>query len=139
MDETYEEIPENVVPVVFKEEEAAYLTGIIASYDLAKESVEGSYKGGEEKVYGLKEGAVGIPENANKNVPQDIIDFVNKEAEKVIKDEIKILRNEEEYNKLMKYIEQNKEVLEVIDFLIYDKILFLVNQFKKRLMHHACL
>ncbi len=39
------------------------------------------------------------------------------------------------YNKLIKYIEQNKEVLEEIDFLIYDKILFLVNQFKKRLMN----
>ncbi|MEJ8553839.1 hypothetical protein [Tepidibacter sp. Z1-5] len=39
------------------------------------------------------------------------------------------------YNRLKKYIEQNEEVLEEIDFLIYDKILFLVNQFKKRLMN----
>lgn len=219
MDETYEEIPKNVIPVVFKEEEAAYLTGIIAakmtktnnvgfigglpapsvvkyqygykygvqstnkeikvyeqyansfsdqakgksiakqmhasnvdiilsaagdagtgaieaarennkfaigvdrdqsylaeenvitsalkklnvaSYDLAKELVEGNYKGGQEKVYGLKEGAVGISENTNKHVPQDIIDYVNKEAQKVIKGEIQVPRNEEEYNKLMK-------------------------------------
>lgn len=74
----------------------------VASYDLAKELVEGKYKGGVEKVYGLKEGAVGIPENVNKHVPQDIIDFVNKEADKVIKGEIKVPKNEEEYNKLVK-------------------------------------
>ena len=219
MDETYEEIPENVVPVVFKEEEAAYLTGIIAakmtktnsigfigglpapavikyqygykfgaestkkdikvseqyansfsdqakgksiakqmyssnvdiilsaagdagtgaieaarendkfsigvdrdqsdlapenvitsalkklnvaSYDLAKELVEGKYKGGQEKVYGLKEGGVGISENTSKHVPQEIIDYVNTEAEKVMNGEIKVPKNEEEYNKLTK-------------------------------------
>jgi len=39
------------------------------------------------------------------------------------------------YNRVKKYIEQNEEVLEEIDFLTYDKILFLVNQFKKRLMN----
>ncbi|RDY26148.1 BMP family ABC transporter substrate-binding protein [Romboutsia weinsteinii] len=30
IDETYEEIPENVTPILFKENEAAYLTGLIA-------------------------------------------------------------------------------------------------------------
>ena len=74
----------------------------LASYDLAQELVEGNYKGGQEKVYGLKEGAVGIPENTNKHVPQDIIDYVNKEAQRLIKGEIQVPRNEEEYNKLMK-------------------------------------
>ncbi|CAH2212573.1 hypothetical protein [Tepidibacter aestuarii] len=39
------------------------------------------------------------------------------------------------YNRIKKYIAQNENVLEEIDFLIYDKILFLVNQFKKRLMN----
>lgn len=31
MHETYEEIPKNVIAVVLKEEETAYLTGIIAA------------------------------------------------------------------------------------------------------------
>ncbi|WP_099187700.1 hypothetical protein [Tepidibacter mesophilus] len=44
-------------------------------------------------------------------------------------------KNIECYNRLKIYIEQNEEVSEEIDFLIYDKILFLVNQFKKRLMN----
>lgn len=39
------------------------------------------------------------------------------------------------YNRVKEYIEQNEEVLEEIDFLIYDKILFLVNQFNRRLMN----
>ena len=74
----------------------------IASYDLAKMLVEGNFKGGTEKVYGLKEGAVGMPENTNKLVPQDIVDYVNQEAEKVINGEIKVPKNEEEYKALIK-------------------------------------
>lgn len=74
----------------------------VASYDLAKELVEGNYKGGVEKVYGLKEGAVGISENTNNHVPKEIIDYVNKEAEKVISGEIKVPKNEKEYKELSK-------------------------------------
>ena len=74
----------------------------VASYDLAKELVEGNYKGGVEKLYGLKEGAVGISENTNNHVPKEIIDYVNKEAEKVISGEIKVPKNEKEYKELSK-------------------------------------
>lgn len=74
----------------------------VASYDLAKSLVEGNYKGGEAQVYGLKEGAVGIPENTNKLVPQEIIDYVNKQAKKVIDGEINVPRTEKEYNDIMK-------------------------------------
>ncbi|MGL4912910.1 MAG: BMP family lipoprotein [Romboutsia sp.] len=219
MDETYEEIPENVVPVLFKEEEAAYLTGIVAakmtksnsvgfigglpapavikyqygykfgvestnkdikvyeqyansfsdqakgksiakqmyssnvdiilsaagdagtgsieaarennkfaigvdrdqsdlapenvitsalkklnvaSYGLAKDLAEGNYKGGEEKVYGLKEGGVGIAESAKNLIPKEIMDYANKEAEKVMNGEIKVPKNEAEYKELSK-------------------------------------
>ena len=42
-----------------------------------KELVEGKLTGGEEKVYGLKEDGVGIPESTKNLVPQDIIDYVN--------------------------------------------------------------
>lgn len=44
-------------------------------------------------------------------------------------------KNIDSYNRVKKYIEQNEEVLEEIDFLTYDKILFLVNQFNRRLMN----
>lgn len=74
----------------------------VASYDLAKMLAEGNFKGGTEKVYGLKENAVGIPENTKDHVPQDIIDYVNKEAEKIKNGEIKVPADEAEYNELMK-------------------------------------
>ena len=74
----------------------------VASYSLAKMVVEGTFEGGTEKVYGLKEGGVGLPEDSNRLIPQDIIDYVTEQAKKVINGEIKIPRNEEEYNSLMK-------------------------------------
>ena len=188
LDETYDTIQENVIPVVFKEEESAYLVGVmaakmsktnkvgfigglpapsvvrhqygykygvtntnkdtqileqyvnsftdqakvksnkyaigvdrdqsdlapenvltsavkklnVASYDLVKDLVEGTFKGGAEKVYGLKEGGVGIVENTKNLIPQDVMDYVNKEANKVKNGEIKIPKTEEEYNQLIK-------------------------------------
>jgi len=64
--------------------------------------VEDTFEGGTEKVYGLKEGGVGIPEDSNRLIPQDIIDYVNQQAQKVANGEIEIPKNEEEYNALMK-------------------------------------
>ena len=74
----------------------------VASYDLVKDLVEGTFKGGAEKVYGLKEGGVGIVENTKNLIPQDVMDYVNKEANKVKNGEIKIPKTEEEYNQLIK-------------------------------------
>ena len=64
--------------------------------------VEGTFEGGTEKVYGLKEGGVGLPEDSNRLIPQDIIDYVTEQAKKVVNGEIKVPRNEQEYNALMK-------------------------------------
>ena len=74
----------------------------VASYDLVKDLVEGTFKGGAEKVYGLKEGGVGIVKNTKNLIPQDVMDYVNKEANKVKNGEIKIPKTEEEYNQLIK-------------------------------------
>ena len=74
----------------------------VASYDLVKDLVEGTFKGGAEKVYGLKEGGVGIVENTKNSIPQDVMDYVNKEADKIKNGEIKIPKTEEEYNQLIK-------------------------------------
>ncbi len=74
----------------------------VASYTLAKELVEGKFEGGKEKVYGLKEGGVGISETTKNLVPQEIIDYANEQAGKIIKGEIVVPKSEEEYNKLSK-------------------------------------
>ena len=46
--------------------------------------------GGEERVYGLKEDGVGIPESTKNLVPQDVLDYVNTMAEKVKNGEIEV-------------------------------------------------
>ena len=62
--------PENVLTSALKKVN-------VGVYDTVKEFVEGKLKGGQEKVYGLKEDGVGIPETTKNLVPQDIIDYVN--------------------------------------------------------------
>lgn len=87
--------PENVITSVLKKLD-------VASYGLAKDLVEGKFEGGVEKVYGLKEGAIGLPENTNKLVPKEILDYVNEVSEKIKNGEIKVPRNEDEYNSMKK-------------------------------------
>ena len=74
----------------------------VGVYDTVKEFVEGKLTGGQEKVYGLKEDGVGIPETTKNLVPQDIIDYVNSMIEKIKNDEIKVPSNEEEYKSMQK-------------------------------------
>ena len=74
----------------------------VGVYDTVKEFIEGKLKGGQEKVYGLKEDGVGIPETTKNLVPQDIIDYVNSMIEKIKNDEIKVPSNEEEYKSMQK-------------------------------------
>lgn len=62
----------------------------VGVYDTVKEFVEGKLISGQEKVYGLKEDGVGIPESTKNLVPQDIIDYVNSMIEKVKSGEIKV-------------------------------------------------
>ena len=72
----------------------------VGVYDTVKEFVEGKLTGGQEKVYGLKEDGVGIPETTKNLVPQDIIDYVNSMIEKIKNDEIKVPATEEEYKSM---------------------------------------
>lgn len=74
----------------------------VASYSLAKMIVEDTFEGGVEKVYGLKEGGVGLPEDLDRLIPKDVVDYVTEQAKKVVSGEIKVPKNEEEYNALMK-------------------------------------
>ena len=72
----------------------------VGVYDTVKEFVEGKLTGGQEKVYGLKEDGVGIPETTKNLVPQYIIDYVNSMIEKIKNDEIKVPATEEEYKSM---------------------------------------
>ena len=83
--------PENVLTSALKRVN-------VGVYDIVKEFVEGKLKGGQEKVYGLKEDGVGIPETTKNLVPQDIIDYVNVMIEKVKSGEIKVPATEAEFN-----------------------------------------
>ncbi|MGX4600596.1 BMP family lipoprotein [Faecalimicrobium sp. JNUCC 81] len=68
-------------------------------YNTVKDLVDGKFKGGEVSVYGLKEDAVGIATTTNKNVSEDIINFVNEQAKKVQNGEIIVPVNQEQYDK----------------------------------------
>ena len=83
--------PENVLTSALKKVN-------VGVYDTVKEFVEGKLKGGQEKVYGLKEDGVGIPETTKNLVPQDIIDYVNEMIEKIKNDEIKVPSTKEEFD-----------------------------------------
>ena len=103
--------PENVLTSALKKVN-------VGVYDTVKEFVEGKLKGGQEKVYGLKEDGVGIPETTKNLVPQDIIDYVNEMIEKVKSGEIKVPATEEEFNAY-----KNKTVI-------------IINSFKKKLNYY---
>lgn len=83
--------PENVLTSALKRVN-------VGVYDTVKEFVEGKLTSGQEKVYGLKEDGVGIPETTKNLVPQDIIDYVNQMIEKVKSGEVKVPATEEEFN-----------------------------------------
>lgn len=87
--------PENVITSAIKRVD-------IGVFNAAKELVDGKFAGGSTVVYGLEDNGVGIADTTNKLVPQDIIDYVNKQAELFAKGELKAPKNEEEYNKLVK-------------------------------------
>ena len=71
----------------------------VGVYDTVKELVEGKLKGGEEKVYGLKQGGVGIVEKKDGLIPQDVLNYVNEMKEKVKNGEIKVPATKAEYEK----------------------------------------
>lgn len=87
--------PENVLTSALKKVD-------VGVYDTIKALVEGESIGGEEKVYGLKEGGVGIPDSTNNLVDKEIIDYVNTMIEKIKNNEIKVPSTQEEYEQMNK-------------------------------------
>ena len=82
--------PENVITSAMKNKDVAVL-------ELLTNVVEGNYKGGEIIVNTLAMNGVGIAPTSDKNVPPDVLEYVNKEAEKVKSGEVKVPATKEEY------------------------------------------
>ena len=87
--------PQNVLTSALKKVNVGVLETVKAFKD-------GESIGGKERVYGLKEDGVGIPESTKNLVPQDIIDYVNTMAEKVKNGEIKVPSTKEELEAINK-------------------------------------
>ncbi|MDB8791414.1 BMP family ABC transporter substrate-binding protein [Romboutsia sp. 1001216sp1] len=73
----------------------------VGVYDVVEKLKEDKFEGGTTTVYGLKEGAVGLPESTKNLVPQDVMDYVNQQIEKFEKGELKAPKNEKEYNEMV--------------------------------------
>lgn len=87
--------PENVMTSAIKRVD-------IGVFETVKELVENKFPGGTTKIYGLDESAVGIADTTKNLVPQDIIDFVNQQAEKFQKGELKAPKDKAEYEAMTK-------------------------------------
>lgn len=62
----------------------------IGVYDIIEQAKGGNFKGGKVKVYGLKEGGVGIAPTTEINVSNEVLKFVEEQQEKIINGEIEI-------------------------------------------------
>ena len=87
--------PDNVITSAIKRVD-------VGIYETVKSLVEGSFEGGTAKVYGLDKNGVGIAETTSKNVDQEIVDFVNGEAEKFKTGELKAPSTKAEYEAMFK-------------------------------------
>lgn len=57
-------------------------------YTVVKNLKDGKFDGGKTLVFGLKEEGIGLAPSTDKNVPKDVIDYVNGKIEKIISGEI---------------------------------------------------
>ena len=57
-------------------------------YKVVENLKDGTFDGGKTLVFGLKEEGIGLAPSTDKNVPQDVIDYVNEQIEKIISGEI---------------------------------------------------
>ena len=71
-----------------------------AMFNVAKELKDGNFAGGTTIVFGLAEGGVDIAPTTSKNVPADILEFVEAEKQKIINKEITVPGTEEAFNSM---------------------------------------
>jgi basic membrane protein A len=87
--------PKNVITSAMKRVD-------VSVYNAVKDLKEGNFNGGKATIYGLKEDGVGLAPTSDKNVPKDILDYVNKEADKVRSGEVKVPGTKADYDKASK-------------------------------------
>lgn len=75
--------PDNVISSAMKRVD-------IGVFDIISKAQKGEFDGGKAIVYGLKDDAVGIAPTTNKNVPKDILDFVENQKQQIIDGKIKV-------------------------------------------------
>ncbi|MGL5312784.1 MAG: BMP family lipoprotein [Peptostreptococcaceae bacterium] len=82
--------PDNIITSAMKNIDVAVFT-------VGEQLLKGEYKGGQIITNTLEMDGVGIAPTTSKNVPPDVIEFVQGEAEKIKSGEIKVPQNKEEY------------------------------------------
>lgn len=75
--------PDNVITSAMKRVD-------IGVFDIISKVKEGNFEGGKAIIYGLKEEAVGIAPTTEKNVPKEIIDYINEQKEQIIDGKISV-------------------------------------------------
>lgn len=86
--------PDNVITSAVKNVDVSVI-------DLIGQMIDGNYKGGQVITNTLASGGVGIAKTTDKNVPADILKYVEEQAELVKSGEIKVPQNEKEYNEIV--------------------------------------
>lgn len=87
--------PENILTSALKKVD-------VGVYDTVKDFVDGKLIGGKEKIYGLDQDGVGIPESTKNLVSEDIIKYVDEISTKVKNGDIKVPSTKEEYESMNK-------------------------------------
>lgn len=85
--------PDNVISSAVKRVDNAL-------YMVSKDLMDGTFPGGTTLVFGLAEGGVDIAPTSSKNVPADILEYVEAEKQKIINKEITVPGTEEAYNSM---------------------------------------
>ncbi|WP_434797669.1 BMP family lipoprotein [Terrisporobacter vanillatitrophus] len=85
--------PDNVITSAMKNID-------VAVGNLAKAFVDGSYKSGEVIIGSLATGGVGIAPTSDKNVPADVLEYVEAKTKEIVDGKIKVPATDEEYKEL---------------------------------------
>lgn len=72
----------------------------VAVGNLAKAFVDGSYKSGEVIIGSLATGGVGIAPTSEKNVPKEVLEYVEAQTKEIVDGKIKVPATDEEYKEL---------------------------------------
>lgn len=98
VDENRRELaPDNVLTSVLKKLD-------VASYNLAKNLIDGDLEYGVETRYGLEEGAIALSDGVNKHINEELLEYIN-ELSKEIKDgDIEIPSTEKQYKSMTRVV-----------------------------------